>query len=166
VNHGKVCIFEICFGLRCQLLLLEVVFVWFYYFWYSFTYQWLFFVFFYCLRLFSQSYVWSMIEDIFVSMICEFIVFCFRWCFVFADQEQDNLGKRVTGLVVQAGMKGMSLWGWEINLTLHLNRFTWHFQLTAPSQMKMSPIILGNLLQLYQSCYVFVCIIKSLVDVY
>lgn len=45
--------------------------------------------------------------------------------FAFADQEeQDSLGMRVTGLVVQGDMKEMSFWGWEINQTLHLSRFT------------------------------------------
>lgn len=43
----------------------------------------------------------------------------------FGGADQEGLGMRGTGLVVQGDMKGRSLlWGWEINLTLHLNRFT------------------------------------------
>ena len=78
--------------------------------------------------------------------------------FAFADQvEQDSLGMRVTGLVVQGDMKEMSFWGWEINQTLHLSRFTWLFQLTAPSQMKMSPTTLGIFQKhnCIKSCYAF-----------
>lgn len=44
MDHEKVCIFVIFFGSEMSIIayiivVLEVVFVWFYYFWYSFTYQ-------------------------------------------------------------------------------------------------------------------------------